>query len=421
MVITMRLRIIPLLTLIALGLYGCGQPTTTLPESTRAVAPDFIPDADPHIAAGISEAVLPPVEVKRLSFLAAGDNVIHPCIYMDAENRAKAVTAAVTAAEKAEGLDVRKYDFKPMYADAAEYIASFDLAFINQETLMAGEEFGYSGYPTFNSPRDLAYDLIELGFDIVNIANNHMCDKGTAGLKATVDFWKELDVTMIGGYSDAEDYETPRIIERDGIKIAFIGYTEETNGIRLGKSELIVPYTNDEDIARQVSAAKEAAELVIVSVHWGNENQNTPTKEQKRLAKLMSDSGADVIIGHHPHVLQPIEWIETDDGRQTLCIYSLGNLVSAMQYWENMVGGFFTFEIVIMSDGSCYVDSPEFVPTAFYYGPRYFNSHLYFLDDYPEDKALTHGTKNLYSSYASPDTMRAYAKKILGGYISGKD
>lgn len=410
---TLKINILAALTLTAALIAGCGQPITTLPEVTKIVAPDYLPDADQHTAGNIDESVLPPVEVKRLSFLAAGDNVIHPCIYMDAERRA--------SAERAEGLDVRDYDFKPMYADAADFIASFDLAFINQETLMAGEEFGYSGYPTFNSPRDLAYDLIELGFDIVNIANNHMCDKGTSGLKATVDFWKGLDVTMIGGYSDAEDYDTPRIIERDGIKLALIGYTEETNGIRLGKSELIVPYTKDEDIKRQVSAAKEIADLVIVSVHWGNENQNTPTKEQKRLAKLMSDSGADVILGHHPHVLQPIEWIEADDGRQTLCIYSLGNLVSAMQYWQNMVGGFFTFEIVIMSDGSCYADSPEFIPTAFYYGPSYFNSHIYFLDDYPEEMAKTHGTKNLYNSYASPEDMRAYAEKILGDYISGQD
>ena len=414
-----RLSVAAALTAFTAILVGCGVPPISRREIACGVETDTFPGADLNVAENISESVLPPIEVARLSFIAAGDNVIHPCIYMDAERRA---AAQVAAGEK----NIRKYNFKPMYADVAEYIASFDLAFINQETLMAGEEFGYSGYPTFNSPRDLAYDLAEIGFDIVNIANNHMCDKGTAGLGATVDFWKgleaEVGVTMIGGYSDRDDFNTPRIIERDGVKIALIGYTEMTNGIRLSKNEPFIPYTTEDNISQQIAAAREAADIVIVSVHWGNENWNITTKEQKQLAKLFCDSGADVIIGHHPHVLQPIEWIESTNGkRSALCIYSLGNFVSAMVSWENMVGGFFTFDIVKMSDGSCFIDSPAFVPTVFYYGPSYFNSHVYFLNDYTAEKAKTHGTYKIYGSYASPDDINKYVKKLIGDYVSYED
>lgn len=414
-----RLSVAAALTAFTAILVGCGVPPISRREIACGVETDTFPGADLNVAENISESVLPPIEVARLSFIAAGDNVIHPCIYMDAERRA---AAQVAAGEK----NIRKYNFKPMYADVAEYIASFDLAFINQETLMAGEEFGYSGYPTFNSPRDLAYDLAEIGFDIVNIANNHMCDKGTAGLSATVDFWKgleaEVGVTMIGGYSDRDDFNTPRIIERDGVKIALIGYTEMTNGIRLSKNEPFIPYTTEDNISQQIAAAREAADIVIVSVHWGNENWNIATKEQKQLAKLFCDSGADVIIGHHPHVLQPIEWIESTNGkRSALCIYSLGNFVSAMVSWENMVGGFFTFDIVKMSDGSCFIDSPAFVPTVFYYGPSYFNSHVYFLNDYAAEKAKTHGTYRIYGSYASPDDINKYVKKLIGDYVSDED
>lgn len=346
----------------------------------------------------------PPHETARISFVAAGDNVIHPCIYMDAERRATAET--------------RKYNFKPMYEYVSEFISSYDIAFINQETLMGGEELGYSGYPMFNSPQDLGLDLVDLGFDIVNIANNHMCDKGEKGLKGTIDFWNEQkDVTLIGGYYDAEDYDNIRIIEREGVRIALLSYTYGTNGLTLpSSSSLIVPYINDEDIIRQCSLAKENSDLLIISVHWGIENQTTVSSEQERVAKLMAENGADVIIGHHPHVLQKISVIESDYG-ETLCIFSLGNLVSAMQYWQNMVGGFFTFDIVKQSDGTISVENPAFTPTAFYYGPKYFNSKLYFLKDYPADLAATHGTKNLYGSSATPDDMRKFAQKIMGDYL----
>ncbi|MCI8387687.1 MAG: CapA family protein [Clostridiales bacterium] len=409
----MRSRIFILSLMLTTLLSACGAPANTDhsetkdSQETRIVSPEFTLGEDTPLV-GIDEAMLPlpePVETARISFLAAGDNVIHPCIYMDAEKRADETT--------------RKYNFKPMYADVADYIASFDLAFINQETLMGGEELGYSGYPNFNSPQDLGLDLIDIGFDIINIANNHMCDKGSAGLAGTINFWKSQEsITMIGGYSDKTDYDTLRIIEREGIKIALLSYTYGTNGLRLpASSEMVVPYINDDNIIRQCKAAREAADFVIISVHWGEENISQVTDEQKRVAQLMADNGADVIIGHHPHVLQSIEWIESSNG-ETLCIYSLGNLVSAMQYWQNMVGGFFTFDIVVMSDGEVYADSPAFVPTAFYYGPSYYNSHLYFLSEYPDEMAKTHGTKNLYKSAATPADMKRYAEKIMGEYVT---
>lgn len=403
----MKLKKMLLLSALAalMALQGCGSAVITR-KTQYSIETDQMPPADDRVEENISEADAPIVETARISFLAAGDNVIHPCFYIDAKKRA--------AAEE----EAREYDFKPTYSDAIELISSFDLAFINQETLMAGESYGYSGYPTFNSPRDLAYDLIDIGFDVVNIANNHMCDKGTAGLEATIDFWKTLDVTMIGGYSDKEDQETPRIIEYNGLKLAFIGYTEMTNGIKLRGSEPVVPYTNDDDIKRQVSAAREVADVVIVSVHWGNENWNITTDEQERLAKLFCDSGADVILGHHPHVLQPIEWITSSDGeRQTLCIYSLGNLISGMASWENMVGGFLTFDIVQMSDGSVYIDSPKFIPTVCWVGSNYLNSHLYFLEDYTDELAKKHGTAIQYGSYGSVEAIESYLERIMGDYL----
>lgn len=401
-------RILPFLLIFSLILTACAAKDE--PDDPRLVSPEIIYGDLETNAPSVTDTPTPPeaepVETSRISFLAAGDNVIHPCIYIDARNRATAET--------------RAYDFKPMYADVADYIASFDLAFINQETLMCGEGFKLSGYPNFNSPQELGHDLLEIGFDVVGISNNHMCDKGEAGLLATIDFWESdemSEVLMIGGYRNREDFDNVRTIERDGVKIAFLSYTYGTNGMRLpAGSELIVPYINDADIIRQCALAEKAGDVTIVSIHWGDENSSTPNAEQRRVAQLLADNGADVILGHHPHVLQPIEWIESANG-ETLCIYSLGNLLSAMQYWQNMVGGFFTFELVAYSDGNVDIEAPSFVPTAFFYGPSYYNSHLYFLRDYPADVAKTHGTGRLYGSYATPSDMLAYAKKIMGEYL----
>ncbi|MBQ4575726.1 MAG: CapA family protein [Clostridia bacterium] len=352
---------------------------TELPETTDAPEPT-------------------PITEVRLSFAAAGDNVIHPNIYMEAARRA------------VEG--GRAYNFKPIYEDVAELISQADIAFINQETLTAGESYGYSGYPRFNSPQDLAYDLIELGFDIVNIANNHMADKGTQGLADTITFWKSLPVMMIGGYDNAEDYDNVRIYEEQGITIAMLSYTYGTNGLSISSSSPIkIPYIKDEDIIRQVALAKEAADLVFVSVHWGEENWFKPTEEQRRVANLMAEQGVDVIIGHHPHVLQPIEWIERPDGERTLCIYSLGNIISTMMQGQNMVGGFMTFDIVKNEDGA-HIENPIFIPTVFFYGKNYFSTHIYYMKDFNEDLAAIHGTQ-VYGYLDTYEELISYVEKNI--------
>ncbi|MGN1346594.1 MAG: CapA family protein, partial [Eubacteriales bacterium] len=151
-----------------------------------------------------------------VTFLGVGDLLVHPNIYMDAGFR---------------GYEGKTYDFLPMFSDVADFFAEADIAFVNQETVMAGEKYGYSGYPCFNAPQQLGMDLCTLGVDIVNIANNHMLDMGTAGLADTIAFWKTQPTLMVGAYDDEEDAATLRILERDGITIAVLAYTFGTNGL----------------------------------------------------------------------------------------------------------------------------------------------------------------------------------------------
>ena len=235
---------------------------------------------DENVQSGIpvSEPEVEETTVNRMSFVAVGDNLIHSTVYTDAKKLAL-------------GTD-KEYNFIPMYENVADIIADADLAYINQEAPIAGRELGYSGYPMFNSPDEVGYDLKELGFDIVNVANNHMLDRYEEGYANTIDFFKNLDgITYIGGYENEDDYNNIRIIEKNDISIALLAYTYGTNGVTLpASSEMVIPLCNDsgtDEIDRQTKIAREKADIVIVSVHWGYEDNFTPNDLQQKQMQTM--------------------------------------------------------------------------------------------------------------------------------------
>ena len=154
----------------------------------------------------------------------------------------------------------------------------------------------------------------------------------------------------------------------------------------------MVPYAEEETILTDIAALREReADVILVSIHWGNENSIVPSDDQKQLAQLMADAGVDVILGHHSHCLQPVEWLTGTAGNDTLCIYSLGNFVSGMAAPINQVGGLFTFSVVSDGMGGVKIDKPLLTPTVFYYGPNWFNTHVYLLKEYTDEIAATHG------------------------------
>lgn len=365
------------------------EAVTTPVEPVEAEAETDETEAEPAAEAD-TDSVTGVIAVDRfadtdISFLAVGDGLVHPNIYMDAEMR---------------GTSEKRFDFLPMFSDIADMIKTADISFINQETVMAGEKYGYSGYPMFNAPQQLGTDMCELGFDIINIANNHMLDMGSSGLADTVDFWKTKPVTLVGVYENAEDAENIRIISCEGADIALLSYTYGTNGLVLSSaSPIVIPYIDEDRILNDLEKAENEADITIVSMHWGYENNTSENDEQIALARLLADNGADVIIGHHSHCLQPIEWIETERGR-TLCIYSLGNLYSGMAYPINQVAGVLNFRIVGDGDGGLAVIEPVLTPTVFYYGMDWFNTHIYLIDNYTESSANTHGVA--ISGYTLP-------------------
>ncbi len=334
----------------------------------------------------------------RTSFIGVGDNII----YGTKDARHNAVEGG------------RIYNYKPYYAGVAQTIENADISFINQETLMCGDGYSLSYYPMFNSPQEVGLDLVELGFDVVNISNNHMLDKGADGLSKTIDFWKGMDVLMIGGYENTDDYENIRVYEKDGLKIAFLSFCEMTNGlVKPSSSPLVIPYINDEEIIRQTSLAKECADLVFVSVHWGDEGSFTPNDEQKRVAQLFADCGVDVILGHHPHVIQPVEWLDGMDGNKTLCVYSLGNFMAQQNRDYNMIGGMISFDIVHSSESEPRLENVVFIPTVFHFGGNFLGNNVMPFEEYSKELCAVHGVRTYYGNYMSYDTLLGYIKNTV--------
>ena len=340
---------------------------------------------------------------RKVSFVAVGDNIVHSTVLADAVDNAK-------------GTD-EQYDFKPSFDNVKDIIAGADLAYINQESPFAGAERNYTGYPMFNSPDKVGIDLMELGFDIINLANNHMLDRYAAGYQRTIDFWKEQEnVTYIGGYENQEDFNNIRVIEKNGISIALLSYTYGTNGINLDRgSEMVIPLCDESgtaDIDRQTKLARDMADIVMVSVHWGHEDWFKPSDLQKNQMQIMVNNGVDVIIGTHPHVLQPMEWQQRPDGGKTLVIYSLGNFLSGMLYVRNMVGGIAGFDIVKAGD-EAFISQPYFIPTVCHYNTSWRKFKIYRFSEYTEELFNQHRTVRV----SDPGKNIGYMRDIIDNAI----
>lgn len=317
----------------------------------------------------------------RISFIAAGDNLIHQAIIDDAKRLANE-----------RGLGERYY-FDSMYEDFKKAFSSADISFINQETMISGDEFAHAGYPHFNTPSEMGETLERLGIDVVNIASNHSLDLYGKGLSNCINYFKDSPIVAIGAYENYNDYNTIRVIEKEGIKIAFLSYTYGTNEYVKGNGyeNLVVANIDFSEMERQVKEAHSLADLVFVSMHWGTEGSFDISSHQKSAAQVLVDAGADVIIGHHPHTIQEMKWKDRPDGKKTLIAYSLGNFISTMHPAYNMLGGLMSFDIV-KNDSGISIENPLFTPTMCHYSLTRDSLHMYYLENYSQELYEKHGT-----------------------------
>ena len=257
------------------------------------------------------EPIIEEPKEKRMSLVAVGDVLIHGALYYEAD--------------KMNGvLYDDLYDFNYMFTEMKPFLENYDLKYCNQETIIGGKNLGISHYPRFNSPDEIGDALMNLGFNMVSLANNHTLDKGEEGILYSVDYWKNKNIVFSGQSSSYEERNDIKVYEKNGIKYAFLAYTDTTNGLEVpyGKDYLVHVYS-DERAKSDIEQIKDKVDVIIVSMHWGEEYTHTPTYVQKREAQYLSSLGVDLIIGSHPHVIMPVDYID-----DTLVIYSLGNFVS---------------------------------------------------------------------------------------------
>ena len=342
--------------------------------------------------------------VQTVDFSATGDNLIHSGIYRQAAARAVGDAA---------------YSFDYCYEKLVPFYRQFDVNWINQETLCT-DELAPSSYPCFSTPGDCARSLYRAGMRVFSLSNNHTYDKGSAGIAATLRFWASMpeDVVTCGLWRGEEDYGSIPLQTVNGVTIAYLSYTEHTNGIpRSSGMEANVIYTSQTDvIGQQVRQAAALADFVVVGVHWGVENSHTITEAQRHLAQSLADWGADVIIGTHPHVLQNAEWRTAADGRQVFVAYSLGNFLSTQNQPDQLLGAILTLRLqkTTAPDGSVTLEvlDPRLHPTVTHYGPGKSEVRAYLYRDYTPELAAAHGVRANYSSF-SCDSLRASAEKYI--------
>jgi len=291
----------------------------------------------------LSSLVMKPVEaamlLQRVNLKAVGDIMVHDVQYRAAYDR-----------------QTGNYDFFPMFKPVKEDLKA-DVLIGNLETTLSGPLLGYSGYPRFNSPDNLAETLAELGFDLLFTANNHCLDKGEYGLRRTIEMLDKNGITHTGTFQSMEDREKPRVINANGISFGLLNYTYGTNGLKIPPDkEYLVNYINLEKIVNDISKLRPLVDMVVVGLHFGNEYWQTPSAEQRFLSYEAVKAGADIILGSHPHVLQPFEFIEVDH-RKGFVVYSLGNFVSGQKQRYTDSGAILNLVI----EKSIFDDRPQIV------------------------------------------------------------
>lgn len=341
-------------------------------------------------------------DFSSVTLLAVGDNLIH--------------IQVVNSGKQPDG----SYNYDHLYENLKEQISSADLAIINQETILGGDEFPYSGYPNFNSPTELGDAVINAGFDVVLHATNHTMDMGLEGVMNTFEYWEQHpEITVLGINKTKEASDIIPIVEKNNIRIAMLNYTYGLNGKRVPEDmPYLVNALDKKKMRSDIKKAKELADFVIVFPHWGTEYVYEANKDQLNLTKFFYELGVDLVIGTHPHVLEPVEWVKTEDDHSMLVYYSLGNFISYQREAPRMLGGIAT--ITLTKDNTdTYISKADIIPIITHYenGPDDYNYGIFTLKEYTGEQAMAHGVKELQKEgpFTYEKTLQL-AEQILGSW-----
>lgn len=316
-------------------------------------------------------------ESNELSLVAVGDCLIHRFVYTDAYN--------------GDGT----YSFDKMFTEAEPLIKNHDLAYYNQESNIGGKKLGLSAYPRFNSPEEIGDTMVNLGFNLVSLANNHTMDKGEEGVINSVEYWKtKPGVYSAGEALSWEDRESNiKILEKNGIKYAFFSYTTVTNGLLppSGKEYLTNIYEKSK-VEKDIKKVKDKVDLIIVAMHWGEEYTVNPSENQKQVAQELSNMGVNLVLGNHAHSIQPVEMIN-----DTLVFYALGNFISAQDTPDKQTGALITLNIKKENNKITFNDIKANLIYTYFSGSRNFKVYPYI----NLNNSLLKNSETYYNKYKS--------------------
>lgn len=323
-----------------LALAGCApEPASVLEASSR------------NFGARLAPSNEVPTEFSRTrsaSISAIGDVLIHGTVYQDAKT-------------------ADSYDFNPMFEGVAPFLSQSDITIANSESLIGGSGIGVSTYPSFNSPFEVGDAMKNAGVDIVSMANNHTLDRGETAIRNALGHWRSLGILTTGAFLSQKDKDHGVSLSKNGITFSFLSYTYGTNGVETPRGkEYLVQRIDKERIRQDLAIARAESDIVVLSLHFGVEYETMPNAEQIELAHFSAEHGADVILGHHPHVLQPAQWIQASDGRKVFAVYSLGNFLSGQDVLERKIGGIVHITAIKTEKAgseSIMLADPAFTPT----------------------------------------------------------
>lgn len=344
-----------------------------------------------------SEQVQAKEDITKVRVCAVGDNIVHKRI--------------IESGLQEDG----SRDYTDMYRYYAEYLKDYDICVVNQETVFVEDEKDFSWYPRFGSPKEIGLALMDAGFNTVTTATNHVMDKGIDSLDYSHAFWTGWGIDPVGTYVYKKtfdlgtgDYTENRAIFMgvNDIRVGLLNYTYGTNGIPVPEDYkyMVAMLEDKEKIKREMKWAKAKCDVLIVFPHWGIEYKYEPSSSQREWAQFFADNGADVIIGTHPHVIEPLEYINKSDGTSIPCYYSLGNFMANQDEVPRMLGAAATFTLVKDGD-SVTVEDVMAVPTVIHvssYSESFYAKQLW---DYTPEEAEQHRMRRVRGDAFSIDNL----------------
>lgn len=366
------------------------------------------------------EPAPPAFEEYDIKLMAVGDNLLHMGI--------------VNTGRQSDG--TRNYDF--LFEGIRAFLETADIKIINQETIFGGNQLGFQGYPKFNSPTEVGDAIINAGFNVVLQATNHTADQGLNGMQNCIEFWKTHPEILVSGlhdpYTEGSGESHIPLLEIGDFTFAILNYTYGPNSevvssaiasqmdmlCAVNESNRRIDFTTlNPKVISDITEAKTLADIVIVCPHWGTEYATVPSSYQEKFAMQMTEAGADVIIGTHPHVVQPVKWIEAGNGNRALCYYSLGNYVSTQKNGESMLEGLAWVTFHVTEEGiSISEEKTGIIPMVCQYssGPLRLKN-VYLLEDYTEELASTHGIIPYGGISFHLSSLQTWSNEILGNWV----